>query len=384
MTIFWTILLITTVLYGIGLLCFTVGLFFTNDKRAKQTPFVSVVVAARNEEKNISKLLTDLTNQNYPKNNFEVIIVDNQSVDSTHLIVEKFSKKNTFIKCFRQNESPKSMASKKSAINLGIQKSQGDIILTTDADCRVKPTWVETMVSYFTPETGMVIGFSQLSVKNKKQNWIQKIQNLDFLSLLSAAQGASNLGYPLAATGQNLAYRKRAFQEVGGFKSVGQRISGDDVLLLQLIRKQTNWKVRFSHSEKSFNTSKPESTLTDMLNQRTRWASNGIYQWVLNKRFFFYVLNTYLCNLFLFAGLLLSILKGQWAAWLIAILIKGCSEGLLFLKGSFVYKRMDLLPWFPIWFLFQIPYVVIVGLLGSLGIFSWKNKTYRQSHWSHK
>jgi len=172
-------------------------------------------------------------------------------------------------------------------------------------------------------------------------------------------------------------------EPAGGFKSVGHRISGDDVLLLQLIQKRTKWKIRFAASEKSFNTSPPESTLRDMINQRTRWASNGIYQWTLNKRFFWVVLNTYLCNFLILIGIPMAILNGWWNHILAALALKVISEGLLFLKGSLIYKRQDLLPCFPIWFLFQIPYVIVVGFLGTLGIFTWKDTTYRQNLGSH-
>jgi cellulose synthase/poly-beta-1,6-N-acetylglucosamine synthase-like glycosyltransferase len=154
------------------------------------------------------------------------------------------------------------------------------------------------MVSYFTDDVGMVVGFSQMGLKREKRSVFEQLQAIDFLALLSAAQGSLNFNYPLAATGQNLAYRKVAFQQVGGFDEIGHRLSGDDVLLLQLIFRKTNWKICFAPDKRAFNSTLPEKTFTGFINQRKRWASNGSYQFKLNKGFLLIVVNTFLINLY--------------------------------------------------------------------------------------
>lgn len=374
------ILIVATSIYSIGLLCFFIGLFFPNRVRQDKRYSVSVVIAIRNEEENIGFLLSDLVNQTYPNDSFEVIVVNDHSEDGTVQVVEEFVQKASNIRLIHAIETEKGLTPKKNALYQGIKRSSGEIILTTDGDCRVLSTWVETMVSYFRPDVGMVVGFSELGRLGEKRPIFQQLQAADFLSLMAAAQGALNLGWPLAASGQNLAYRRSAFDEVGAFSRIGHRVSGDDVLLLQLIRKRTSWKIRFAASEQAYNVSRPEETLSDLLNQRKRWASNGSYQFILNKPFFLYVLATFFVNLSLLAAIPICCLTS--AGFLIplsCLILKFIVEGLIAVKGCHVYHRVDLLKIFPIWFVLQIPYVVLVGAIGSLGGFAWKQRSHRNN-----
>ena len=379
-TVYYIVLIVATSVYSIGLLCFFIGLFFPNMNRQEKRYLVSVVIAVRDEEENIGLLLSDLVNQTYPNDSFEVIVVNDHSEDGTVRVIEKFVQKASNIRLIHAVETEKGLTPKKNALYQGIKRSRGEIILTTDGDCRVLPTWVETIVSYFRPDVGMVVGFSQLGRPGEKRPVFQKLQAVDFLSLMAAAQGALNLGWPLAASGQNLAYRRAAFDEVGAFSRIGHRVSGDDVLLLQLIRRLTAWKIRFAASEQAFNVSPPEKTLSDLLNQRKRWASNGSYQFILNKPFFLYVLTTFLVNLSLLAAVPIYCLTsaGLFIS-LSCLLVKFVVEGLIVVKGCHVYHRFDLMKAFPFWFMLQIPYVIVVGVIGSLGGFAWKKRNHRNN-----
>ena len=134
-------------------LCFIViivsGLLFRQkvyNEYDQDLPSVSVVIAARNEEKNISHLLDDLIEQTIDKNNFEVIVSNDRSEDKTEKIISEYSKQYEYIKSFhikRKNE----MASKKYALEQAIKKSKGEIILATDADCRVPKHWATSMAT---------------------------------------------------------------------------------------------------------------------------------------------------------------------------------------------------------------------------------------------
>ncbi|MBD3289671.1 glycosyltransferase [candidate division KSB1 bacterium] len=375
-SLFNGILIISTALYFVTLLLFFIGLFFPNRRRTGKQYSVSVVVAARNEEQNIGNLLSDLTRQTYPAEQYEIIVVDDGSVDATHDIGMSFSKEYPNVKIIDAVPDPdQTLVAKKNAIHQGIIASGGEIILMTDADCRVKSQWIETMVSYFTPETGMVVGFSQLGTKNDHRPLFEKLQATDFLALLAGAQGSINLNFPLAATGQNLAYRKSAYLQVDGFKDIGHRVSGDDVLLLQLIHNRTDWEIRFAPDEASFNTSLPEENLKDLINQRKRWASNGSYQLKLNKKFFVIVVNTFLINLLILISLPFIFTKNTiFSTLLCCMSYKLLIEFIILVKGAFIYHRTDLIKYFPVWAILQIPYIIFVGALGNIGRFVWKGR----------
>lgn len=376
LAIFSALLIISTIIYFVTLSIFLAGLFFPNRKRTQQQYQVSVIVAARNEEHNIGTILNDLVVQTYPKTKYEVIIIDDGSNDHTYEIGRSFSEKYPFVKIIQATPDPaKTLVAKKNAIHQGIMASQGEIILTSDADCRVKPQWIETMVSYFTPDVGMVVGFSQLGAKNDNRSLFEKLQAVDFLALLAGAQGSINLNFPLAATGQNLGYRKEAYLQVDGFKDIGHRVSGDDVLLLQLIHKRTDWKIRFAPSEESFNFSLPEKNFQGLINQRKRWASNGSYQLKLNKIFFIIVVNTFLLSLLILLSVPIIFLKiSFFSTFLCCISYKLLIEFIILVKGTSIFNRTDLLKYFPLWAIIQIPYIVFVGSLGNISKFVWKGR----------
>jgi cellulose synthase/poly-beta-1,6-N-acetylglucosamine synthase-like glycosyltransferase len=371
---------IITVLYCAIVLYFLIGLFWPTRRRTAKKYRVSVVVAARNEEHNIGNLLTELQHQTYPAAWYEVIIVDDGSEDRTGEIVDQFAHRDARIRRIPvQPDQTSGLIAKKNALNQGLQQSTGEIILSTDADCHVQPTWIETMVSYFTEEVGFVVGFSQLGTPAYRYSLFEGLQAVDFLSLMSAAQGCINLHFPLAASGQNLAYRKAAFLAVGGFEKVKHRVSGDDVLFLQLIRKYTPWKIRFASSTAGFNWTRPERSLRGFLNQRKRWASNGTFQLRLNIVFFMFILITFLMNVIAFLGTPIYVwVRHAWQLPLACIAAKFIVEFLVTLKGAMVYRRVDLLKYFPLWAVLQMPYVIFTGLMGSLGRFIWKQRSFSQ------
>ena len=371
------IFLIALGIYGIILLLFFIGLHLPPKKKSTNRPFVSVIVAARNEENNIADCLGDLAEQTYPVDKFEIIVADDHSNDETPKIVQNFMRKMVNLRLLRVHGIPEELTPKKNAINQGIQDTTGEIIFTTDADCRMKPTWLESMISYFTEDVGMVVGFSQFIGRNGEQSFLEKLQAIDFLSLMASAEGSSNLGFPLAASGQNLAYRRETFEEVGGFKTIGHRVSGDDVLLLQLVRQKTNWKIRFADSEESFNSTYAKNSLPEIINQRRRWASNAPFQVKLNKLFFVFLIDVFIVN----AGLLLgSPLAASglipWRVILSGLAIKAAIEFLIAVKACVKFRRLDLLKAFPVWFVLQIPYVFLAGMLGSFGTFTWKDRKH--------
>ena len=374
------IFFVVTAIYLIIVLTLIIALFLPDKEQTSEKPFVSVVVAARNEENHIGDLLEDLSQQTYPSDSFEVIIVNDGSEDRTSEIIDSFVQKDKrFIHLQAKPDPVSGLTAKKNALNQGIQKSKADIILSTDADCRVKATWIETMVSYFTGNVGMVVGFSQFGKPGEKYSIFEQLQAIDFLALMGAAQGAINLGIPLAASGQNLAYRKQAFLEVGGFEKIKDRISGDDVLLLGLIHKLTNWKIRFAHSENAFNWTHPEKKLHDFLNQRKRWASNGSIQLQLNKLFFVFISIMLLINATFLIGIPVYALLGlSLFTPLICLLAKVGIEFLMTLSAAIRFRRLDLIKYFPLWALLQLPYVAVTGFLGTFGHFKWKDRTHRQ------
>ena len=379
MILFLVILFFLTAIYIVEGLRFIRGVSLLRPGSNDTKYEVSVVVAARNEEKTIGPCLKALLDQTYPREKYEIIVVDDQSTDNTSGIVTAYLQNNANVTLLKIKEPKENWSHKKYALTAGIDNCRGEIILTTDADCIVKPTWIESMISYFDDDVGMVAGFSQVGPPDEKLSVFEKLQALDFLSLMTAASGTIGRNLPWAASGQNLAYRVEAFQQVGGFERIRHHASGDDVLLLQLISNVTDWNIRFAISEESFVTTQAEHTLRTFLNQKRRWASNSGMQLKLNKRFFAFLVVTFTFNVLLLVSLPLSLfLRGiSFISW-VSFLAKASVDFAVILKGTQIFRRLDLLKYFPLWEILSIPYIVISGILGTTGGFTWKERYYKQ------
>ena len=143
---------------------------------------ISVIIPARNEEENIGECLESILNQRYPKKLFEVIVVDDHSTDKTSDIINKFCGENIHLislNDFTNNQAINSY--KKKAIEIGISKASGDLIVCTDADCIANPQWLQTIASFYEKTKA---AFIAAPVSYKKEKGFFKIfQSLDFMTL---------------------------------------------------------------------------------------------------------------------------------------------------------------------------------------------------------
>jgi len=233
---------------------------------------VSVIVAARNEEKSMADLLGDLAAQHYPSAMMEVLVIDDHSTDKTAKIVTDFivkQKLSGFILIKNDDE-----AGKKAALARGVGKSTGDLILLTDADCRMGPEWIAEMASYFKDETKVMIS-GPVSYFPKK-GILNRFQSLEFSGLMASGAGAAKAGQPFICNGANLAYRKSAFLKVSGYMGNEKFISGDDVFLMHKMKKEYgNKAVGFAPGKKALIQTYPVPGLRAFLKQRIRWASKS-------------------------------------------------------------------------------------------------------------
>ncbi len=377
MTILTTICAVLTLLYATTIILFLIGLRKKHPASNTAEPNVTVVVAARNEEQHLGKLLDDLCAQTWPRERLQIIIVDDGSTDRTAEIIQAYAEKHAFIIPVTIDACPPGFSPKKYALQNAVEHASGEIILATDADCRVGPDWIKGMVRHFLPDVGFVIGFSQYGRRGDPQNLIERLQAFDFIPLMGVAEGSCNLGLPLAASGQNLAYRRDAFLAVGGYKRIAGRVSGDDVLLLQLVRKYSSYRIVFASNQEAFASSAPQPTLRQFVNQRKRWASNGSFQIFLNIPFFAYLIMVHAYTSVLFIGIPLAVVLKQYTlVFFASMAIKALFEGLIAMVSARRFHREDLLIYFPLWFFLQIPYVALVGLLGTFGNFSWKDRNH--------
>lgn len=364
------------IIYFTLIISYTVGWFrlkqFYPESNSSINTQASIIIPARNEEKNIINLLEDLSKQNISKDLFEITVADDQSTDNTKPLVENFIRQNPGINIqLIQVENLSEMPTyKKHAISLAIKKSKGDLIITTDADCRMGPNWLPGILKFYEKHRPkMIIG--PVSFHNETSIF-EKMQSLEFLSLIAITGGAISIGKPVMCNGANLVYEKSAFIEVGGFDQ-DSFASGDDVfLLLKIASRFGNRSIRFLKSFNSIVYTEAQKSIRRFYHQRTRWASKnkGYDLKILFVSFSVYVTNLMIISAFAYTIFNPGFLNTITLATLIKVLI---DIPILIGITNFVKRNNILLYAIPLIFFYPF-YIVLIGALGVVGSYQWKGR----------
>jgi cellulose synthase/poly-beta-1,6-N-acetylglucosamine synthase-like glycosyltransferase len=394
--------------YALAMLALIIGLSRLRCGTETRLPSVSVVVAARNEEALIARCLDALLAQDYPRDRIEVVLVDDRSSDRTSEIARDYEARRPRLRVLRVKETLYACP-KKNALALGIAHTRGELLLTTDADCRPGPGWVSGLVRHFAPEVGMVAGHSPLDLKSFTAedaehaevsgvsnfgvhfNPLRSLRSLRFILLrvlnggivsrvlalealakAGLAAGSVGLGLPLSCAGRNLAYRREAFEAVGGFDRIGHIVAGDDVLLMRLIASRTPWKIRYAtEPETVVPTSAGPSSPGRLYHQKVRHASKALHY---GPAILTLAGVIYLFHALLLLGLPVALLSpGSFHTLSVALGIK-CAADLAFLcrTGRALGMPPGLLRYFLLLEGVYLPYVVIFTVLGGMKNFCWK------------
>jgi glycosyltransferase involved in cell wall biosynthesis len=192
----------------------------------------SVIIPARNEEKNIETCLRSVLQNNYPKNLYEIIVADDFSTDATPAIVQQLQTQFSNIKLVSlKNIITENINSyKKRAIELSIEQSKSDWIITTDADCIIPLHWLSYFDAYIQKNERVFVAAPVMF--NCDRSFLSIFQCLDFISLQGITAASVYAGAHSMSNGANLAYKKNAFYDVDGFRYADHIASGDDMLLM--------------------------------------------------------------------------------------------------------------------------------------------------------
>lgn len=345
---------------------------YFNVRGTEASTFVSILIAARNEEGKIEKTIGDILAQNYPAHLFEIIVVDDHSTDRTSEIISSFSDRG--VRLITLNESEKLNSYKKKAITEAIGIAKGELIITTDADCRMGELWLKTIVNFY--ESGNFNMISSPVSYFEEKNSFEEMQTLEFLFLIGL--GAASIGNKMPATcnGANLAYRKDVFIKLNGFKGIDDLASGDDELFLHKVASAYPGTLGFCKSRDAIVYTHAKENLNAFIQQRKRWASKSTrYK---NKGIVFLGIGVWLFNLLFlvnfFAGFIDPVF---WKIGLTSLLLKATIE-LVFLHSICSFARRKwLLLYVPLSTLVHILYLVFIGIAGNSGKYNWKGRMVR-------
>lgn len=249
------------------------------DENNQQHEGVSVLIAARNEEKNLRLLVPHLFNQEYPL--FEIIIVINNTSDGTHDFLIGQQKIFSRLRIVILDFIPEHINSKKYAITLGIRAASYNKILLTDADCLpVSKLWIKKMMAGYGIDTDFVLGFSPYRTKSGLLNKLIRFETC--VTAIQYLASASN-GVPYMGVGRNLSYQKSFFLSKNGFNGFQKIIGGDDDLFVNKNATSENTSVILDPD--SIVISEPESTFGGYFLQKIRHLSVGRHYKSRNKIF---------------------------------------------------------------------------------------------------
>ena len=336
-------------------------------------PAVSVIVAARDEAYRIDHLLDKLSRQGYPADMIEFIIVDDHSTDGTADIIAEKVEGDSRFRLLASAVVPVDVAPKKWALTQGINASTGAILLMTDADSAVSETWAAEMVKPFADEhVGMVLGASL--VGESDGSWDRAIR-MDSIGLDALKMASACAGSPFTASGANLAVRRAAFEDVGGYRAFKSFASGDDDLLMHAVS-NSDWRVAPCLAEGSEAVSLAPRGVGQFFRQRLRFASKGRAYYRLSfvrPSFRFGLALIFVTNLAALWGQLIF-LAGQASHWLLPWFLKMMGDGLLITAYLSRTKRPFDLAYFLVNELWHPLYVTVFGTLGPLLPVRWKGR----------
>jgi cellulose synthase/poly-beta-1,6-N-acetylglucosamine synthase-like glycosyltransferase len=354
--------------YFIQSVLFVIGAakkFPKTKKEKNDLPSVSIIVAARNEEENILRCLKSLDKLEYPESKLQIILVDDRSTDKTGNIIENFILDKPKFTMIETKKEIGRLKGKTNALANALEIATGEIILTTDADCVMVPTWVKTTVSYYHDDVAIVNGFTTQTANSN----FSGMQAIDFIYLLVVAAGTINLKTPISCIGNNMSYRKKAYLEVGGYENLPFSVT-EDFNLLKAINKLNKYKIIYPLDKEALVTSSACKNLKTLYHQKKRWAVGGVKApWQGYLLFIFGVLTNLLTLLtpFFFSEV-----------WLHMVLFKVATDLFLLLPA---HGRLGLLKDLRYFISFELYYLIYVATLPLILILTgktvrWKERKY--------
>jgi len=339
--------------------------FFKSKKNNSHQPPVSVVICAKNEGPRLQEYLPLIFNQDYPR--FEVVVVNDCSVDETEQVLEEFQRRHTNLHIVHLKEEEIREHDKKLALTLGIKGAKYEHLLLTDADCKpASDQWIREMMAHYQTGTEIVIGYGAYKklpgILNKLIRFDTFMGALQFLSFAAGKR-------PYMGVGRNLSYTKDLFFRHKGFGAQYHIRSGDDDLFINRVGHAKN--IRVAIDSNTFTYSDPKKTYQAWKSQKRRHITTAKHYKSADKfRLGLYLFSQYLL-FFSFAGLFIS----GFQSTIVLSVLTARVVAFLFVTGKAMERldETDLIifsPIFEIYLLFVYPGLLAGNAIGKKN--AWK------------
>jgi poly-beta-1,6-N-acetyl-D-glucosamine synthase len=370
MIYFWSILFFLLIIYSCLLFSFYVSWYklrsyYTADNPVPNKLMISVIIALRNESKNLDTLIGALKDQSLAKSNFEAFLVNDHSTDNTYSKLKTISDQFPWLHVYELNENK---TGKKEALQLGIKKASGELITFTDGDCLPGVDWLSSLSEFYIAKNkpDLIIGLVDMIATT----WIEKLLRIEFLSLVISSASAANIGFPVFCNGANLAVKKSMLQNYLPDSTIA---SGDDVFLLHHIKKLKGNIQVLKSPDHLIKTKSPKS-FGQFLEQRRRWASKSRHY--TDVATIMLAMLIFIVNTFLGISGFVAIIDDRYKLLLLSFSIKVFADILLLQKGSDIFKYKYQLLWVPLISIFYPYYISLTAILSIKKPFTWKGRKH--------
>lgn len=345
--------------------------------RIDDSTTLTVIIPARNEENNIGACIQSILNNKIPARQLEIILIDDFSTDATaeiagHLLANGKGRVLKLKDHLSKDERLNSY--KKKALEIAIGAARGAWIVTTDADCIVPENWLSGIVAQKALTGAQFIAAPvSFTPAGDKKDLLYYFQSIDFMTMQGVTAAAARLNLGNMCNGANLAFNKKAFDEVGGYKGIDHIASGDDMLLMHKIQQKYPEGISYLKSADAIVHTPAQPSWRDFLNQRIRWSSKADkyddkkLTWILAVIYFF--------NVSFIVLMVCGFFDSFYWLWLSGMLFAKVVVELVFLiPVARFYGKMNELFYFPLLQPLHILYIISAGFLGKFGSYQWKGR----------
>ncbi len=365
------ILFVFASIYFLTLAGFVVGLMKGLRNRgvshgSDASPRVSVIVCARNEEIHIGRCIESLSKLSYPEQSIEFIVVDDHSDDSTPEILAKWQHTLPNLKIVNTDGKENcGGGGKVNALIHGIDAATGEYVFITDADCEVSPQWINNYLKWYDDRTGMV---SSITILNSSRPF-DAAQSTEMMQLLGMSMAAINIGIPVSIIGNNLSIRKKAYEAIGGYRKIPFSVTEDVELFRAMWRSE--WDVKFKANDDLLVKTNPPVSVRQWGHQKQRWVVGGAKS--IGPSGWMILLLGYLgWATMIAAPFLLSPINV-----LFIIIIKLLGDLLIVLPVMRSMKTTYLLPYFPVYQVYLLFFLLCVPFKYAQKTVVWKGRDYQ-------
>jgi cellulose synthase/poly-beta-1,6-N-acetylglucosamine synthase-like glycosyltransferase len=334
------------------------------------TAFISIIIPARNEAENIKACLNSILSGSYPKDKYEIIVIDDHSTDDTASIVQEVGVQLLKL-ADHVDDREKLVAFKKKALSVGIEHSKGALIVATDADCMAPKDWLKNIAAIYEREDPVMIVAPVDFTTNG--SLVENFQAIDFMSMQGITAALHQLKMGNMSNGANLAFSREAYDKVEGYKGIDHLASGDDFLLMMKLQKEYPGRISYLKSSDAIVRTAPQPDWGSFFNQRIRWASkSGKYD---DSKMTRTLMLVYLFNLsflvIFIAGFFNVYAFGVFAGM---IVWKTIVEMTYLIPVAEFFGKRKLLNRYPLLQPLHIGYIISAGFLGMIGKYQWKGR----------